>query len=580
MAQQEKILSQEKLLQRAFNSARIGVWYWSLEDNVFVVNEALAKIIGCNLEELQPFKFERLLAMCHPEDEDLINQKFIQGKQGKIQEIALRIRLKHKSGRWNWVQINGESVDFDSSGSPTAMSGTMTDISELYHSKNNLLYRYKIEKLVSEISSDFVGIQMNDLNQVIDRSLLKIGELLQVDRCYVFQFRENNMVMDNTHEWMAKGISAEKENLQGLPTSIFPWWMKKLNKLEHIYIQRVSELPEEAAVEREVLEGQNITSLLVVPIHYQKNLLGFIGFDSVVEEKEWMESDIHLINTVAYTLANAFNARMHHEALIQAKEKAEEGDRIKSAFLATVNHELRTPLHHILGFSELLRLNKIPADEIAGFADKIHSSGKNLLSLIEDILNLSMADESFVKLRQEVFKGNDLFIQQKLLLEEMLVLAAKEEKIKLNFSPARSFTSKQFIADRNKINQVIVNLFKNAVKFTDSGTIEYSVHAKDNHLVFRIKDSGIGIPDHQQKLIFDYFRQADGSSTRSYSGIGIGLAISNRITRILGGNLSVTSIPGKGSTFTLEVPVSPVVTMENVVTLDGEDGLAEMDSLT
>ena len=138
MAQKEKILSQERLLQRAFNSARIGVWFWSLEDNVFVVNEALAKIIGCNLEELQPFKFDRLVAMCHPEDEDLINQKFIQGKQGKIQEIALRIRMKHKSGRWNWVQINGESVDFDSSGNPTAMSGTMTDISELYHSKNNL----------------------------------------------------------------------------------------------------------------------------------------------------------------------------------------------------------------------------------------------------------------------------------------------------------------------------------------------------------------------------------------------------------------------------------------------------------
>lgn len=579
MAQKEKILSQERLLQRAFNSARIGVWFWSLEDNVFVVNEALAKIIGCNLEELQPFKIERLVAMCHPEDEDLVNQKFIQGKQGKIQEIAIRIRLKHKTGRWSWVQIEGESVDFDSSGKPTAMSGTMTDISELYHSKNNLLYRYKIEKLVSEISSDFVGIQMHDLDQVIDQSLLKIGELLLVDRCYVFQFRENNMVMDNTHEWTADGISEEKDRLQGLPTSIFPWWMKKLNKLEHIYIQQVSELPEEAAVEREVLEEQQIISLLVVPIHYQKNLLGFIGFDSVVEEKEWMESDIHLINTVAYTLANAFNARMHHEALIQAKEKAEEGDRIKSAFLATVNHELRTPLHHILGFSELLRLNKIPADEIAGFADKIHSSGKNLLSLIEDILNLSMADESYVKLRQEVFRGNDLFIQQKLLLDEMLVVAGKEKKIKLKFNPARSFTSKQFIGDRNKINQVIVNLLKNAVKFTDSGTIEYSVQAKNNHLVFRIKDSGIGIPEHQQKLIFDYFRQADGTSTRSYSGIGIGLAISNRITRILGGNLSVTSIPGKGSTFTLEVPVSPVISMENVVPLDGEDGLSEMGDL-
>ena len=579
MAQQEKIRSKERLLQKAFDNAQIGIWHWNIVDDEFITNEAFAKILGWPPTETESFASKKLLSICHAEDQDLFSQKLQKFSKYEENTFSIRIRLKQQSNGWIWGQLIGEIIEKDSIGNPSAMSGTLTDISELYHSKNNLLYRYRIEKLVSEISSDFVGIQMQDLDQVIDQALQRIGQSLEVDRCYVFQFRNSNIMMDNTHEWCAKGISNEKDNLQNLPSSIFPWWMTKLNKLEHIYIKQVSNLPVEAAVEKEILEGQQINSLLVVPIHYQKNLLGFIGFDSVVEEKEWMESDIYLINTVAHTLANAFNAKLHQEALLQAKEKAEEGDRIKSSFLATVNHELRTPLHHILGFSELLKLNKIPVEEIPGFADKIHTSGKNLLSLIEDILNLSMADESFVKLRKEVFKGNDLFIQQKLLLEEMLIASGKENQIKLKYKPASSFKSNQFIADKNKINQVIVNLLKNALKFTEFGTIEFTIHAKNNHLEFRIKDSGIGIPDHQQKLIFDYFRQADGTSTRSYNGIGVGLAISNRITRILGGKLAVSSIPGKGSTFTFEVPVTLVANLEEVYYPNGKSDHGELEDL-
>ena len=580
MEHQKKILTKEKLLQKAFDSAQIGIWYWNMEHDEIVINDALANIIGYTTEELHPFNTNRWVSFCHPEDRDLMTQKLCNNKHDKVRRFSFRVRFKHKDGIWIWSQFNGEILETDSMGNPSAMSGTLTDISELYHSKNSLLYRYKIEKLVSEISSDFVGIHVQNLDKVIDQSLKKIGQLLTVDRCYVSQFKQNKMVLDNTHEWCAKGITAEMDKLQNLPSSIFPWWMKKLNKLEHIYIRQVNDLPEEAVIEKEILQEQKIISLLVVPIHYQKNLFGFIGFDSVLEEKEWLESDIHLINTVAYTLANAFNARIHHEELIQAKEEAEEGARIKSAFLATVNHELRTPLHHIMGFSELLRMNKIPTSEIAGFADKIHNSGKNLLQIIEDILNLSMADESFVKLRKELFKGNDLFIQQKILLEEMLILSTKENKIKLKFNPSNHFTQHQFIADRNKINQIIVNLLKNAVKFTESGVIEFSVEFKNNTLVFRVKDSGIGIPEHQQRLIFDFFRQADDSSTRMYSGIGVGLAISNRITKILGGQLTVTSIPERGSTFILVVPVEQVTDKKKAILINGNNNYSDLENLT
>ena len=162
--------------------------------------------------------------------------------------------------------------------------------------------------------------------------------------------------------------------------------------------------------------------------------------------------------------------------------------------MATVNHELRTPLHHILGFSDLLRMNKIPTDEISNFADKIYRSGKNLLQIIEDILNLALADESYVQIRKEYLKGSDMFLQHKTLLDEMLNSSEKGKNLKLRYNPSPNFISNHFIADSIKINQIIINLLKNAIKFTKSGTIEYRADIADNSLSIQIKDSGIGIP--------------------------------------------------------------------------------------
>lgn len=557
MKQKQKIKpSRESILQNALEAAQIGVWHYVLQNEEVIINEAWAEIIGYSVEDLSPFNMTFWLTICHPDDRDNISQKLNQFVKSKNKHFSFRSRLKHKNGYWVWTLVNGNITETDSFGNPLALSGTITDISGANEkSDSHLHYRYEIEKLVAGISSDFVGIQVHDTDEVINQTLKKVGQFLKVDRCYVFQFKNYNTLMNNTHEWCNHGITPESGNLQDLPTSVFPWWMKKLNKLEHIHIKQVKNLPAYAEAEKEILESQSIISLLVVPIHYQKKLIGFIGFDSILEEKEWPEADIHLIKTVAHTIANAFNAQAHQEALLLAKEKAEESEQIKSAFLATINHELRTPLHHIMGFSELLRMNKIPAHEISNFADKIYKSGKNLLQIIEDILNLALADESYVQIRKEYFKGKDLFLQHKVLLDEMLKSSEKGDQIKLIYTPSERFVNEQYIADSSKINQIIVNLLKNAIKFTNSGSIEYRAEIHKNELIFRIKDTGIGIPQHQQQIIFDFFRQADDSSTRIYSGIGVGLAISKRITKILNGELSVQSIPGKGSTFILRIPV-------------------------
>jgi len=241
--------------------------------------------------------------------------------------------------------------------------------------------------------------------------------------------------------------------------------------------------------------------------------------------------------------------------LIEAKEKAQESDRLKSAFLATVNHELRTPLNHILGFSELIKSGVEP-DDARSFANDIQTSGKNLLTIIEDVFDLALAEEVKIKIRKQSFRLMDQFRENKSSFENILQASGKEDQINLIFKPENKSLSGYYSADKSKINQVLVHLFKNAIKFTSSGTIEVGFKVKDdNQLIYYIKDTGIGIPAEKLSVIFDFFRQGDDTLTRAYGGLGIGLAISLRISRLLNGSLTVKSEKDKGSTFYFAVPV-------------------------
>jgi len=241
--------------------------------------------------------------------------------------------------------------------------------------------------------------------------------------------------------------------------------------------------------------------------------------------------------------------------LIVAKEIAEGSNRLKSAFLATMNHELRTPLNHILGFSELIMSGVAPEDN-ANFAASIQSSGQSLLSIIEGVFDLALVEQAKIKLRNQTFSLMDHFMENKASFDSILRTSVKQEQIHLVFRPDTHWLSSYVTADRSKINQVLTNLFKNAVKFTHKGTIEFGYKIEnESSLTFYIKDTGIGIAKEKQSIIFDYFRQGDDSYTRGYGGIGIGLAIAKKITKILKGELKVVSEPGLGSTFSLSLPV-------------------------
>ncbi len=248
--------------------------------------------------------------------------------------------------------------------------------------------------------------------------------------------------------------------------------------------------------------------------------------------------------------------RQAQQDLILAKEKAEESDKLKTAFLASMNHELRTPLNHIMGFSQLITTTE-DISEIKDCANHIYHSGEALLKMIQDIFDLALAEQSIMRPRPQSVKCFDHFFDNKANLEDIFESSGKQGKVELIFSPDLAALRKTVFIDVGKVNQVLNNLFRSAVKFTHSGKIEFGFELlPEDSIRYFVNDTGIGIPPEKQEIIFDFFRQADDSNARIYGGVGIGLAISKKVTEVMKGKLMLKSEEGIGSRFCLEVPCS------------------------
>lgn len=236
--------------------------------------------------------------------------------------------------------------------------------------------------------------------------------------------------------------------------------------------------------------------------------------------------------------------------LIDAKERAEESDRLISSFLTNMSHEIRTPLNSIIGFSKLLNDPYFDQEQKNEFIETIVASGKNLLLIINDILDLSMMESRQIKIRKEQF-----FVQELLTsLEKEFAEKAINQGIELRLSIARKSNDILIENDIYRIRQIFNNLIVNALKFTSKGFIEIGYIKRNDFIEFQIKDTGIGIAQQYHQAIFERFRQADSTNTRNYGGNGLGLAISRNLVELLGGKIWVKSEEAKGSTFYFTIP--------------------------
>jgi len=248
---------------------------------------------------------------------------------------------------------------------------------------------------------------------------------------------------------------------------------------------------------------------------------------------------------------------MYHDIseLSEARRDAEGANRAKSQFLANMSHELRTPLNAIIGYSEMLQEEAQDAGLESFVADltKIHTAGKHLLSLINDVLDLSKIEAGKMDLVLETFDVDEMLAEVVTTIQPLVAKNANSLEVIRDESLGRMH------ADLVKVRQMLLNLLSNACKFTDQGSITVrvgrEVRAGAEAMTFAVSDSGIGMTPDQVSRLFEAFTQAESSTSRRYGGTGLGLALTRRFAEMMGGSVSVSSEPGRGSTFTMRIPL-------------------------
>jgi len=312
---------------------------------------------------------------------------------------------------------------------------------------------------------------------------------------------------------------------------------------------------------RDALLRTGYRALLAVPLLREDHLIGGLTVNRKAPG-EFPPEIIELLKTFATQSALTIqNARLFRE-IEQKSRELEVASRHKSEFLANMSHELRTPLNAIIGYSEMLQeeAEDLGAEGFVPDLRKIHAAGKHLLELINAVLDLSKIEAGKMELYLETFAVPTLIHDIAAVIQPLAQKNSNQLEILCDE------TTGAMRADLTKVRQALFNLLSNACKFTDHGTVSLTVAREPadggDWITFSVSDTGIGMTPEQMDRLFQEFTQADASTSRKYGGTGLGLALSRRLVRMMGGDITVASEPGRGSSFTMRMPVEVAATSE------------------
>ncbi|MGQ4645925.1 GAF domain-containing protein [Lyngbya aestuarii] len=479
---------------------------------------------------------------------------------------------------------------YESSG---IISGVVVSTSDITQRKlveealeHQLLHTRLLQQITEQIRKTL------DTQEIFETAALKIGRAFGVNRCII-------------HNYTAAPVPRMPVVAEYLAGDLVSFLGEEIPVEGNFHAQQVLS-QEEAVVSNNVKEDPllqpfdhlcqrfQIKSMLAVRTSYQEQINGVIGLHQCDHYRQWTPEEIVLFEAVAAQLGIAlvqaqllerekqqrYQLQHQNQALEQATQVAQAANRAKSEFLANMSHEIRTPMNAILGFCELLQ-KCVTEPRQKSYVQSISSSGNTLLALINDILDLSKieagkleVDYASLNLRLLIKEIQQIFSQQ-VSSKNLTLLTDIQETVPTGI-----------LFDGVRLRQILFNLVGNALKFTENGHIKISVSwqerladkknkedseksslAPQTLLTIAIEDTGIGINVEQQQQIFKAFVQNEGSINRKYGGTGLGLTITQRLTRLLGGTIEVKSQFGKGSTFTLNFPQ---VSLAKVETLEVE----------
>lgn len=439
------------------------------------------------------------------------------------------------------------------------VSGILFHIDRPKGEKNEEVVHETVRNLIHQLNgiskSLFAFLQSENLDDMVNHILASLVKQYSAERAYIFEYYWDELKQSCIYEAVSREGLEEIQNLQMIFFEPDTWWNKQILAQQPIILHSLDDLPEWDVVDRDVLEAQNIKSLMVVPFISQDNRIwGYAGIDVVDKQRTWTEEDfqwfsslMHIIN-ICFELGKSKtriqNDEVEMQKMIMAKEKAEALDRLKSTFLANMSHEIRTPLNSIIGFTDLL-VETSDEEERKEYISIIQRNNELLLKLVSDILDLS-------KIESGTFDFTKQEVRVKPLCEEIISSFRNKEiseNVELIFDNDQP--DETILADANRVKQVLMNFITNATKFTEKGYIKlgYELNRKDQ-ILFYVEDTGIGISRDDLTRIFNRFVKLNSFA----QGSGLGLSISKSLIEQMGGTIGAQSKVGKGSRFWFTLP--------------------------
>ncbi len=506
--------------------ADLGTWVYDIPGRRLQFNARAIQLLGLTQDQGHSMSRDDWEARIHPDDRAMTMVAMRDHVYGRTPDIDLECRALHSDDKFLWILMRGRVVDWDNAGRPTMVAGTHMDITAI-----------KEARATAEAAEQMLRAGVES----IDDGFLVVNAAGEITLW-------NQHFLDLHPE--LRGLP----DLKGLTfADLLRFWVKVGVVSYPRAYSDMSEWIQEQIAARDSMYGQQ-------QYRYASG--------------RWIRTAIRRMpdggNVTTFT--DVTQLKLREEELAIERTRAEEASRHKSEFLAAMSHELRTPLNGVIGFNDLL-LGTPLTDEQRRYVEMQRDAGELLLAVISDILDYSKAEAGKIELDPQPFNPTDLVREAAAMIRS----AAEAKGLSLEITTDGSLPP-MLHGDAVRLRQVLLNLLNNAVKFTPSGRIAVSARAlpappQQNSIIrFEVVDTGIGIAEDQQPRLFQEFMQVDRSTTRRFGGTGLGLAICRRLVTLMGGEIGVESVFGKGSTFWCQVPLPAVTAALPVPAPDPQSG--------